>query len=96
MGHMQLYTKIVWYGLGVLYGVWWVEETCCPKILSFRPDFLLVDLREFFFRFRVEGTKKKEKKALTGHFQSFFQSFFLISPEKKNSKTSKVNTNSLY
>ena len=23
--------------------------------------FLLVDLREFFFRFRVEGTKKKKK-----------------------------------
>ena len=26
--------------------------------------FLLVDLREFFFRFRVGGTKKKKKKKL--------------------------------
>ena len=25
--------------------------------------FLLVDLREFFFRFRVGGTKKKKKKS---------------------------------
>ena len=31
----------------------------------FRPDcFLLVDLRELFFRFRVGGTKKINKKAL--------------------------------
>ena len=40
---------------------------------------------------------KKEKKSsendqLTGHFQSVFF-IFLISPEKKNSKTSKVNLN---
>ena len=76
MGHMQLYTKIVWYGLGVLYGVWWVEETCCPKILSFRPDFLLVDLREFFFRFRVEGTKKKEKKSSDWSFSELFSELF--------------------
>ena len=47
--------------------------------------FLLVDLREFFFRSRVRGTKKKKKSSendqkkkssendqLTGHFQSFF------------------------
>ena len=38
--------------------------------------FLLVDLRDFFFRFRVEGTKKKKKGSendqLTGYFQSFF------------------------
>ena len=38
-------------------------------------NFLLVDLQEFFFRFRVEGTKKKRKKQSTGHFQSFFFSF---------------------
>ena len=39
--------------------------------------FLLVDLQEFFFRFRVGGTGKKERKALkmTGHFQSFVFSF---------------------
>ena len=52
-----------------------------------RPDFLLVDLRELFFRSRVGGTKKINKKSsendqsendqLTGHFQSFFfQNFF--------------------
>ena len=39
--------------------------------------FLLVDLREFFFRFRVGGTKKNKYKSsendqLTDHFQSFF------------------------
>ena len=35
---------------------------------------LLLDLRKFFFRFRVEGTRKKssENDQLTGHFQSFF------------------------
>ena len=47
--------------------------------------FLLVDLREKNFRFRVEGKEKKQKKSSendqsTGHFQSFF--FFLISPEQ--------------
>ena len=61
--------------------------------------FLLVDLREFFFRYWVGGQKKKKKKSsqndqLTGHFQSFFSSFFLISPEK-NSTTSKVNQQSV-
>ena len=38
---------------------------------------LLVDLQEFFFRFRVGRTKKNKLKSsendqLTGHFQSFF------------------------
>ena len=56
--------------------------------------FLLVDLREFFFRFRVGGTKKKKLKCsendqLTGHFQSIFF-FFSLSFLQKNSKTSKV------
>ena len=45
--------------------------------------FLLVDLPEFFFRFRVGGTKKINKKSsendqLTGHFQSFFFFFFFL------------------
>ena len=56
--------------------------------------FLLVDLQDFFFRFKVGvegGTKKINKKALTGHFKAFF---FLISPEK-NSKTSMVNQQSV-
>ena len=43
--------------------------------------FLLVDLREFFFRFSVGGWEKKQKSSendqLTGHFQSFF--FFSFS-----------------
>ena len=40
--------------------------------------FLLVDLREIFFRIGSGGRKKKEKKKgsendqSTGHFQSFF------------------------
>ena len=37
--------------------------------------FLLVDLREFPFRFRVAGTKKK-KSSETGHFRPFFFLFF--------------------
>ena len=38
-----------------------------------RPAFLLVDLQEFYFSFRVQGTKKSsENDQLTGHFQSFF------------------------
>ena len=65
--------------------------------------FLLVDLREFFFRSRVGGTKKKKKKSsendqLTGHFQSFFfffQSFFFFNISRKNSKTNKVNQQSV-
>ena len=28
-------------------------------LITIRPDFLLVDLREFVIRFRVAGTKKK-------------------------------------
>ena len=62
-----------------------------------RPDFfLLVDLRELFFRFRVGGGggggggggmknkfKSSENDRLTGHFPCFFfLFFFLISPEK--------------
>ena len=49
------------------------------KEIVVRPVFLLVDLREFFFRLRVGGL-------LTGHFQSFFSYV-----QKKNSKTSEVN-----
>ena len=58
-----------------------------------------------FFRFRVRGTKKKKKKKsfendhLTGHFRSFFfQSFFfyyVYNISRKNSKTSKVNQQSV-
>ena len=69
----------------------------------FRPDFfLLVDLRDFFFRFRVWGTKKKKKSSendqSTGHFKGFFfyifrAFFFNIS--RTNSKTSKVNQQSV-
>ena len=59
----------------------------CPSFaLSKARIFLLVDLREFFFRVRVGGDEKKssENDQLTGHFQScfFFRHFFLISPEK--------------
>ena len=64
--------------------------------------FLLVDLWEFVFRFRVGETEKKsnENDQSTGHWSFsllFFysESFFLISPEK-NCKTNMANTNSLY
>ena len=73
----------------------------CPSFaLSKARIFLIVDLREFFFRVRVGGVgdekKSSENDQLTGHFQScfFFRLFFLISPEK-NSKTSKVNQQSV-
>ena len=47
-----------------------------------KPDFFLVDLQDFFFRFRVGGQKKpSENEQLSGFFFFFF--FFLISPEKK-------------
>ena len=40
--------------------------------------FLLVDLKELFFRFRVGGTKKKKI-------------FFFFNISRKNSKTGKAN-----
>ena len=54
----------------------------CIRIKSQARIFLLVDLRDFFFRFRVGRTKKNKQKSsendqLTGHFQSFFFFFFL-------------------
>ena len=40
---------------------------------TLRPDFLLVDLRDFLLRIRVGGRKRSFKNdQLTGHFQSFF------------------------
>ena len=39
-------------------------------IIKFRK-FLLIDLQEFIFIFRV-GDEKKGSEKLTGHFQSFF------------------------
>ena len=61
-------------------------------MLCFKIDkarfFLLVDLQDFFFRFRVGDEKKSsENDQLTGHFQSFslFSELFfpiLISPEQ--------------
>ena len=56
--------------------------------------YLIVDLQEFFFRFRVGGRKKKssENYQLISHFQKtsqlvifrafFSELFFLISPEQ--------------
>ena len=49
-----------------------------PSML--RPDFfLIVDLREFFFR-QVRGTKSSENDQLTGHFQFVFfcRAFFFF------------------
>ena len=65
------------------------------RLLNYARFFLLVDLPEFFFRFRVGGTKKRRKKSsendqLSGHFLSIF---FNIS--RTNSKTSKVNQQSV-
>ena len=41
-----------------------------------RPNFLLVDLQDFFSDLGSGGRKKEEKSSendrLTGHFQSFF------------------------
>ena len=57
--------------------------------------FLLVDLRKLFFRFKVEGTKKKNIFFLV-IFRAFFFFFFffLISPEKAVKLVRQ--TNSLY
>ena len=60
--------------------------------------FLLGDLREIFFRPRVGGTKKINKKSsendqLTGHFQSFFfflRAFFFFSFFNISRKTVKL------
>ena len=52
--------------------------------------FLLVDLRDFFSRFRVGGRKGNsfENDQLTGHFQSFL--FLFLNISRTNSKTSQV------
>ena len=45
-----------------------------------RPEFFLVDLRDFFFRLRVRGDEKIEKSSendqLTGYFQRFISFLF--------------------
>ena len=58
-----------------------LDKVCIIQLLDFRGFskariFLLVNLRDFFFRFRVRGAKKKSENdqsndQLTGHFQSF-------------------------
>ena len=78
------------------YRVSW--ESCQSHFHLVRPDFfLLVDLWDLFFRFRVRGGGSSENDQLTGHFQScffvfvlfcfvfhfqIFLIFFLVSPEK--------------
>ena len=62
-----------------------IADSYLPRIED--RIFLLVNLREFVFRFRVRGTKKKKTKALkmTSQlviFRAFFF-FFLISQEQK-------------
>ena len=59
----------------------------CLALSLVRPDFfLLVELRDFCFRFRVGGTEKKAKKKssendqLTGNW-SFSELFFLFFSE---------------
>ena len=69
---------------------WWDRE----NYFILGQNFFISWFTGFFFRSRVGGTKKINKKALkmtswTGHFQSFFflelfflELFFKISPEK--------------
>ena len=67
--------------------------------------YLLVDLRDFFFSDLGSGGRKKksfENDQLTGHFQSFFFFFqfffsflFFLNVSITNSKTSKVNQQSV-
>ena len=65
------------------------RQTSKQILLAFEAIIILiVDLRDFFFRFRVgERGKKKRKKSsendqlndqLTGHFQSLFLFFFIF------------------
>ena len=42
----------------------WLLAVTCPISRTEARIFLLVDLRDFFFRIRVGGTKKINKKAL--------------------------------
>ena len=69
------------------------EQVSSGTKVHLRPDFLSVDLRDFFFRFRVVETKQKnsENDQLNGHFLELFFHFqsFLIS------KTSMVNQQSV-
>ena len=57
----------------------WNFTTAC----LIRPEFfLLVDVRDFYFRSMVEGWKKNKWKSsendqLNGHFQSFFIKYLL-------------------
>ena len=41
-----------------------LQQIKVSGMLDLGQNFLLVDLRDFFFRLRVGGTEKKEKKAL--------------------------------
>ena len=66
-----------------------------------RPEFLyqLILIREFFFRFRVRGTKKKKIKKTLKMTMVTYRAFFVIFRAffflQKNSKTSKVNQQSV-
>ena len=49
------------------------QPLCCLLWGSIRPEFLLVDLRDFFSDLGSGWRKKSsENGQLTGHFQSFF------------------------
>ena len=60
-----------------------------------RPAFLIVDLQNFLFRFRVGAKKKEQKKHSSGNDQltGHFQRVFFIS--RTNSKTGEVNQQSV-
>ena len=72
------------------------------KIMGKARIFLLVDLREKIFRFRVGGTKKKKKKSSENDQsiikkikkRDFFSYFFFSDIPRTNSKTIRCKTNS--
>ena len=68
----------------------WLAMSTLP--LLFRPDFLLVDLRDFSFRFRV-GEEKGGKALKMSSQLVIFRAFFNIS--RTNSETSKIKQQSV-
>ena len=65
--------------------------------INLRPEFfLLVDLRDFFFSDLGSGGRKKINKKALKMTRVIFTAFFFKYLQKKNSKTSKVNQQSVF
>ena len=64
---------------------------CRSIVIGKARIFLIVDLQDYFFRFRV-GRRGEKLKMTTGHSAGHLQRFFsFFNISRTNSKTSKVN-----